>query len=255
MAGKKEEVGQLGTDELTKTPEPEPELKTYTQEEYDALQVQIKEEELAKYQGLQRVVSQKDQKIKELEARAIQPPTTFRGGSKVGELLLQEMRARQTEYGEPNPRIAELEAEIAKERQQELAEQQAQYRQLKETIDGYRKRTENIGLTEDDEEYWEIHDLVTEQKFKRADIKLKKLEEAKVKPEPKSKETEDERIERLAEEKLRAKMEEKGLLSSEPSGPSAGSERTFTAEQIADRKFYEEHREAILKAYAEGKIK
>ena len=99
----------------------------------------------------------------------------------------------------------------------------------------YRQRVESLGLTEADDDYWTVYDHVISgnpSRLKAADSKLKKLEQAKTKVEGEemSKETEEQRIERLAEEKAqtkyRAKLEEKGLLESDAGGPSAAS-RSF----------------------------
>ncbi len=124
--------------------------------------------------------------------------------------------------------IAAIEAESKVKRQKEQAEvqRQEQIAEFQAQIDTYKERVEKTGLTENDEAYWEIHGLVTEGKFKLADIILKKLEGTKEKNVAKN-ETEDQRIERRAQEILR----EKGLLKAETPVPS-GSNRTFTAQQI-----------------------
>ena len=53
---------------------------------------------------------------------------------------------------------------------------------LQEQIDSIRQRVESLGLTEDDESYWEIYKLATNSTpadFRLADIRLKKLEKEK----------------------------------------------------------------------------
>lgn len=91
--------------------------------------------------------------------------------------------------------------------------------------------------------------------LKRYDYELAAARLKEYKPRGKG-ESEDERIERLAEEMLRQKMEEKGQLNAPTSLPSgAVGKRIYTSDQIGDRTFYEANREDILKAQREGRIK
>jgi len=111
---------------------------------------------------------------------------------------------------------------------------------LKSQIAMRQRRAEATGIPMNDPRIGTIEYLATGGRFGEADKFLEELE-AKQKEEPKEegpKETEAERIERLAEEKALKKMEEKGLLHTETGRPSAisGSFAEFE------------------KAYIEGKV-
>ena len=123
---------------------------------------------------------------------------------------------------------------VEPERKQELSklfdskvselDQKRQMREYQGKIVSYQGRTEALGLTEDDPEYWDIQDAATSFKFQKAEALLKRIEKSKeVKPtdtKEEKAESEEERINKLVDEKLRLKMEEKGMLVSEAGGPS-----------------------------------
>ncbi len=235
--------------------EPETPPDTLTQEEHEA---KLKEALKEQYDELNVTLSKQGADLKRLREQAIQPSTTPRIGSKALEVLKADMEARQ-EFGEPNPRVALLEAEIVKERQREAQAVQEQTRVVQETIDGYRKRVEGLGLSENDEEYWEVHDLVTEGKYQRADIKLKKLEGAKPPESKEQGEAEEDSFEKRLEEEKRKWMEEKGLLESETTTPSgsgglSGLNAETLREKMKDTEWFKEHEEEIDKLYAGGKL-
>lgn len=127
-------------------------------------------------------------------------------------------------------------------------------------INSYRSTVEDeLGLKEGDDDYEVIQSLVLKGKYDKADkkiaaIKAKKTEQPEVKGA--KVETEEERVNRLADEKLKEKMIEKGLLTPEGAEPSAGGQ-TFTRQQIADMPMdeYEKNKPAIDKARKEGRIK
>lgn len=118
------------------------------------------------------------------------------------------------------------ELEAKRKADADKANQQAQLEQFTEVVSGYQKRVEALGLTENDETYWDIKGLVETSfnrpdNLRRAEIKIKKLEEAKNVAKPT--ETEEQRIDRLVEERLRKKMEETGMLKPEGGTPSVAS--------------------------------
>jgi hypothetical protein len=94
-------------------------------------------------------------------------------------------------------------------------------------IRGYQQRVQDLGLTENDETYWEVYDLVTSMdvaKLKRADIKLNKLEKEK-KPveevkETKKTESEEEMKVRLSKEIEKEILKKYKLLDAETGQPS-----------------------------------
>lgn len=112
--------------------------------------------------------------------------------------------------------------------------------QLTRELDSYRKRVESLGLGEKDDEYWEIYDLVTTGdpvKMKRANLKLEKWEGDKSQVTSKETEvSEEDKVEKLAEEKKRKWLEEKGLLDQDTGEPSAKAGRDMD------------------KAYADGEV-
>jgi len=99
-------------------------------------------------------------------------------------------------------------------------------------INSYRSIVEDeLGLKEGDDDYEIIQSHVLKGKFDKADkkiaaIKAKKTEQPEVKGA--KVETEEERIERLADEKLKAKMIKEGFLTPEVSEPSASGNRIPT---------------------------
>lgn len=113
------------------------------------------------------------------------------------------------------------------------AQQKAQIEQFTSVVSGYEQRAVALGLTENDEAYWDIKGLVETaygrpDNLRRADIKLKKLEEGKVA----KTETEEQRIDRMVEERLRKKMDETGMLKPEGGAPSGTSSSFKQTEQL-----------------------
>jgi multidrug efflux pump subunit AcrA (membrane-fusion protein) len=132
-------------------------------------------------------------------------------------------------------------------------EQQRRYAQFNQKVNEYQKKVEDLGLKPTDKTYKHIRALVRSGDFETADEEIEA-----VKAKPTTEPVKEQKVELTEEEKEKISkeyLEKKGLLKSETGTPSAGGGQTFTEDQIADRKFYEENREAILKAYKEGKIK
>jgi len=225
-------------EEVDETTSTEAETQKLTQEEIDALKAEGIEEgrELGKKEEFNRtnsLLSEQGAKIKRLEEQLSQPsPSRI----KRDELLLDDMKARQTETGEVNPRIAQLEAEIEAERKRDNIAQQAHTKQVQETIGGYQKRVEVLGLGEDDLDYWEIKGWVEKGEYKPAELKLRKLEKEKKPVETdKSKETEEDRVKKLVKEGidagLKVEMDKRGMLNSDNNLPS-GAGGKLTIEQV-----------------------
>lgn len=265
MAGKTGKVEETTTEQLdttTKSPNTETlPLETQTtvtpEEELETKLAQAKAEGKAEaeevYKGIQRTLSKKDTEIQELQKKLSQPSPT---GSKFKETVLADMRARATELGEPNPKIAELETELAIEKQQDNE------RRKDVITQGHREKFEqkikDAGLDPDNESFDRVWDAVkiarsVDGKFEEAEARLDRVL-AKVKPVKVESETEDKET-KLREEIEREVLEKHGLLKTETGGPSAGGKRTFTEDQIADRDFYEANRDEILLANKEGRIK
>jgi len=250
--GKKEEVEQIPEETLPSEetlPEALAEPPIPTQEELIA---QAKEEArqeayMKALKDYQRQAAKKDQKIDELEKQLAQ--TSRPAEDDLAEILLQERKGRTSEYGEEDTLIPKLEALLTKKKE---ARKQAQLQAYYSKADAIYKKAEETYGEDDVDSLYAIRTLIRAGDFDLAEKKI-----AKVKPKDEKKEAEP-KVDSspfVSDEAKRKWMEEHGLLESETGGPSGGGLMTFTAEQIADREFYEKNREAILKAYAEGKIK
>jgi len=205
-----------GKEDMVEAPEvTEPQEKTYSQEELDAA---LTEKEEA-YKGLQKSIARQAEELGQLRKRATQPSSL---SVKRDEIILEEMKRRAQEEGITNPRIAELEGELLREKQRESMETYTStYREK------LNQKIKESGLDPTDEQFdgvWETFDIAyaVDGKFERAD---KKLDRVLSKPKPEKKEIvveKDDFTKRLEEEK-RKWMEEQGLLATETGGPSASS--------------------------------
>mgnify|MGYP003145582190 CR=1 FL=1 len=133
---------------------------------------------------------------------------------------------------------------------------------LSATIDGFQGRVEGLGLKENDDAYLEIQDLVlqgTSTSFKRAELRLSKLENAKKEGLPVDNKPPDEkkRIDDLEKELKRLKQKESGELDSETGIPAGSGEFLFTREQVRNMPDdeYREKRGKIEAAQEAGRIK
>lgn len=263
VKGKQEELGKTGTEALdTETEitdsgtEIEAKAKTFTQEELDAFKAEIEAEADKRYQGIQRVVSKKDQEIERL--RKAQPRET--GDDTLLEVMLQDRRSKATELGEPDPVIARLETELAQRKRKQTQEAQLRWQEqvTQQHREKFDQRIQEAGLDPNDERLDDFQDAFEDAqedgRFGKAERKLNRILSKVKEPKGKGKsETDEERIERLAEEKLRAKMEEQGLLITETGGPSAssGSWLEFEKRYIAGKVPPEEYEK---RARREGKL-
>lgn len=222
--GKEEQVGD--------TPPPETQTRTYTQEELDAETARVRQEELEKYQGIQRTIAKKDQEIERLRKQAPEPTSS---DDRIAEIILQEKKRRQAELGEVDPTIPQLEAELAERKRRaaqatQFAKQEAIVKDERAKLD---KKITDAGLDPNDDRFLDVDESFNlaaayTGNFEIANKKLDRiLKQVKPKGEnvekPKEGETEAEKIDRLAEEKARKMLEEKGLLTTETGGPSASS--------------------------------
>jgi len=214
----------------------EPQAPT-AEEKLESLQTQLTtltgELEVSKksYKGLQETVNKKDAEIKRqsnLDSRIEQL------GDRIDLIATAIAAGYQTEEVEGLPKDArqDILKQLETQRQElkkkkEETEATTKMEALQTTVLDYQKRVESLGLKEEDDAYWQVYDLVTTgdpAKLRRADILLGKLE-----TKPKEKESDEERIERITEEKLRKTLEERGLLTSETGSPSASSTKSMDA--------------------------
>lgn len=232
--------------EETATTEPEEQVveeKQYTQEEVDAL---IKE----KTSGHDRKISEYSETIKRLEAsREDWRPAIEALNKKTEFLAALAAEGRRPEEAEGMD--ASQKTDIL-QRFQEMSRQD----EIKRISTSYEKRVRDLGLTDDDPEY---HDILTAVQFgnasgdyKSAEVRLKKLEKEKKTQEPeqtedKPRETEEERIDRLADEKVRKLMEKNKLLDNDISSASGSQgsardkiKRFSEGDRSVSRKDYED---------------
>ena len=121
--------------------------------------------------------------------------------------------------------------QAAKAKQRELAETQQEYSQKADAL--YERA--KIVFAEDDDSIERIEDLLTNGRFDRAEARVTKAEGSKVsKPKETNVETEEQRIDRLAEEKLRKTLEDRGLLENYSSTPSGSGSVTEARKLYAD---------------------
>ncbi len=114
-------------------------------------------------------------------------------------------------------------AELAKKRDAREASRKTQ--EAGNILSAYQQRVTALGLTEEDQDYWEIYRTartLDPVDLKLADLKLKKLEVAKaqIAKVELPKESEETRIERLVKEKIEAKYP--GIYASDANAPGGG---------------------------------
>jgi len=104
------------------------------------------------------------------------------------------------------------------EKKREASRRQAEF---EEKITSYQKKVEAAGLTEEDDEYWDIRDCVLRRQYQRADNKLRKLAVKKETPK-------EEEIQKMVDERAKEKaleiLKEKDVLTQETGGPTGASD-------------------------------
>ena len=232
---------------------PEAQLEPLSQEEIDARIAEAKERGKAdaweEYQGIQRVVAQKDQKIVELERQVAQASKTVEDD--LVEILLQERKGKASEYGEEDTLIPKLEGILAKRKE---AQKQTQLQAYYSKADAIYKKAEEAYSEDDVDSLHAIRTLIRAGDF---DLAEKKIAKASKREEKKEAEAKTDTSPFVSEEAKRKWMEEHGLLESETPSPSGGSRRFFTREQIAGMSIdeYTKLQAEINKAWEEGRIK
>lgn len=229
------------------TTEPQAPVLPASKEELDALIAvaaeKAKLEAQDEYRGIQRTVSKKDREIEELRKRVSQPPETTEDLG-IYEAMIADRQGR-ADYESNDPVITQLQAKLNAAKQKQTRDNQARYQErvTRESWDKCSKLIEDAGLDLEDEKLDDFHDAFDDAKdtgrFERAERKLSRIL-GKVKPKEKT-ESEDERIERLAdaksEEKLLAKMGKKDMLSTDTIEPSGvGTSATKAMEEYVKGK-------------------
>lgn len=225
------ETEQFGQ-KITTDPEPEPEPKTPTAEEQlvtlqEKLDTATKEREEFKT-GLSTAhskLTKADQKLnKQADIQA--QIDELKELQKMGFALMAD-QGKMPEEGFD----AEKRQDLSKQFDTKVneLEQKRLLREAQGKMVGYQERTEALGLTEDDPEYWDIQDAATNFKFQKTEALLKRLEKLKeAEKTTDTKETkvesEEDKVNKQVDEKLRQEMEKRGMLESEHGGPSAASQ-------------------------------
>ncbi len=228
MTGKEETVEELATEEeATQT-------DTFTQEQQvqiDALVQKAKGEGEAdateKYKGIQRTISQKDKQIDTLKKIAESKVDSLAPS----ELMLEEMQANQ-QFGETNPRIAQMEALITAAKREDADKKQMQV--VEEYTQTWRDKLEDkitkVGLSAEDEQFddmWESFDLTykVDGKFERVEKRLDRiLKGVKVVEKPEEK-AEPSDFDKQVQEGVRKYLKDNNILETEsglPDGTGKG---------------------------------
>jgi hypothetical protein len=214
-------LDQALKDETSATSEPEPQAQTVTREEFETLKQMLGEKDKA-YQGLQKVINRKDSEINKLKK---QTPQT---GNQTLQELLELVGGDDMDVARTG-KIERLKAQLARETQL-----QQQDRITADTRDALDQRIYDAGLDPNDAMFDGVNDAfelaanvsgnfqTAERRLDRILAQTKRVE-TKVETQVESNESEEDRIERLAEERTLQKLKEKGLLKTETGGPSASS--------------------------------
>lgn len=212
----------------------------------------------------QKVVSKKDQELQksqEISSRI----ENIDGRIDLLEGMIAELGERGSGEGEAEKPFGARARELSTQREREGFAQK--------TTNAERQITDllkDTGLTRESPELkaagylWSLGTQTNNPNYLEDCIKeVKEIAEKLPKPETKEgkKETEEERINRIAEEKLKEKMIEAGLLTSEGGQPSGGG-GVITRESIAEgmskpksAKELQKDADEVFKAFKEGKIK
>ena len=226
MPKKKEEEAEIEITEENpeeETPSPDTLPETYSKEAIDAL---IKDALAEQYSKLNKPMTTLGQENKRLREQLSQPTT---GRGKLDRIYLEDLKARQTEFGESNPRltslISEAEREIIQQEQAEVykTKVQAQQRTINTEREELEKRITDAGLSSSDEkliDVWESFSVAETQTgdFTFANKRLDRIIKS-VMPKEEKKEAKEPDV----EEGVRKEMEKRGLLNTDTGGPSASA--------------------------------
>ncbi len=213
------------TQEPVVTPPEDPKVKL----EKELAELRQKYEQTDKgLRSAQATLTQKDRLLKEKEDLRGEIDTLKNMVKILATQRVKDADELETVAKQPTPDVNKAFLEL--EQQQQARENQ---RKIQEQIASYQSRVESLGLTENDENYWEIYKMVTNATpadFRLADIRLKKLEKEKESVPVAKKPTDSEK--EIAELKAKLKkleMANSGQLDSETGMPSGA---TATEEQI-----------------------
>ncbi len=203
-----------------------PEVKTPTPEEQlKALQAQLdttkaeKQKTEESYKGLQRTLNKSNEELRR-QADLKAELADLREAQKLQAALMAEYLGKPQESLDDDTKNRK--PDLLKVYQDqvtnlEVKRKQADYNRQADEI---WSKAKSLGLPEDDDNILDIEDYLRAGNLKRAQAKITKLEGAKKPVEPEKKEAEDERINRLVQERINKMIEEKGLLKTDTAVPS-----------------------------------
>jgi chromosome segregation ATPase len=186
-------------------------------------ELQKMEQNLKSAQGVTKKQSQELEELRGKLNEAVSSRDTYQ--ALIGLVSQQTGRSEEdieTEVQAKKPDLIKQAQAIVQ--QQELRRQQAQ---LADKVNSYRKTVEELGLKETDAAYKRIRAFAQSGDFGSADEEIEALKAKPQEPAKETGETEDERVNRLAEEKLKKTLIEKGLLTPEGGEPSASPPKGF----------------------------
>ena len=208
------------------TEQPAQDLDQLKKELENIRELAKKQEELWKNE--QRVNSRKEAELQRLKTQMQDRQASEETLKAMMELIAEEKGQKEEEFGETFEKRKPNLVQQWEKRQKELEAKRIREEYNLRANEVWGKATAEVGLTPDNEDYWEIQNFLKTGQIERAEVKINKLTAVKAAPPPAKpqetpKETEEERINRLVEEKLRQRMESDGLLVSETGTPSAAN--------------------------------
>lgn len=202
--------------------------KTEHERMLQEIKEQTKAADFAKYQKVQRTLAETQAEVRRLREASKQSPTS-------NTVLKGMLELAENEYGD-NPKVVLLKQQLAQEEERMALETQKQQWEAfglseRGKLDAKIRET---GQDPDDPKFDTVYDVFEQGYymtgpvgFEKAGKRLERILGSTTPSTPKPKESEDERIKRLAEEMANSILEEKGLLNTDvnlPSGASASDE-------------------------------
>ena len=198
------------------------------------------------------VSSRKEQTIQQLREQ-VSSNESQSDMNKVLVAMIADRRNQPTE--ELTEEIKANQPDLKKQWEQivETSDKKRQLDRLANQVKTVQERADSIGVK--GEEYDIIRAFTEAGHFDKANKRLDNLE-GQTKPAEEKKETEDDRVERLANDKATAILKGKGLLTQYTGSPSSGG-KIYTRESLKNMSVeeYREHSKEIDEAYLQGRIK
>jgi chromosome segregation ATPase len=186
-------------------------------------ELQKMEQNLKSAQGVTKKQSQELEELRGKLNEAVSSRDTYQ--ALIGLVSQQTGRSEEdieTEVQAKKPDLKKVADELVA--RQELKRKQAEF---KTKFDSYGPKVQELGLKPEDKAFKRILALASVGDWESADEEIEALKAKPQEPVKETGETEDERVNRLAEEKLKKTLIEKGLLTPEGGEPSASPPKGF----------------------------